>query len=115
MTVIHLNTIGKKIKSLRLKLGWSQVKFAHALGVKGDSVSRWESGVSVPSLERLRHIAALGDMTLEEFVRNDHADLKLFSTTALKMELVRRGIKPNLHRVTTDELKAELVKRGEMV
>ena len=51
---------GEQIKKLRIKLGISQEKLAHLLGVTKLTVNRWENGKSKPSplaidsLERLK-------------------------------------------------------------
>lgn len=42
-----------KISALRRQHGWSQEELASRLGVSRQSVSKWESGTSVPELERI--------------------------------------------------------------
>jgi DNA-binding transcriptional regulator YiaG len=37
------------VAALRKSLGWSQTKLAEYIGVKPPTVSRWESGIIVPS------------------------------------------------------------------
>lgn len=39
----------KRIKSIRLTLGFSQEELAHKLGVSFTSVNRWENGQTKPS------------------------------------------------------------------
>ena len=45
--------IGSRIKHLRKQQGLSQEAFAEKLGVSRQSVSKWESGVSLPDIEKL--------------------------------------------------------------
>ncbi len=47
------------IKKLRLQLGISQEDFAHLIGVKLMSVSRWELGKGNPGLQAKREIKKL--------------------------------------------------------
>ena len=42
--------LADKIIDLRKKNGWSQEELAEQLGVSRQSVSKWESGMSVPDL-----------------------------------------------------------------
>ena len=48
--------VNQKIKDLRLKMGLSQEDFAHLIGVKLQSVSRWELGKGNPGLQAKREI-----------------------------------------------------------
>lgn len=34
----------ERIRDIRRQLGWSQARFAEAMGVKQNTVSRWETG-----------------------------------------------------------------------
>ena len=38
--------LGKKIRALRLKAGFTQEQLAEKLGIGAQSVSKWENGVS---------------------------------------------------------------------
>ncbi len=41
---VHLN-----VKSLRLRLGWTQSDLSRRLGCKVSEISQWETGLAVPS------------------------------------------------------------------
>ena len=45
--------LADKIIDLRKKNGWSQEELAEQLGVSRQSVSKWESGMSVPDLNKI--------------------------------------------------------------
>ena len=45
--------LNEKIMVLRKKNGWSQEELASQLGVSRQSVSKWESGQSIPDLDRI--------------------------------------------------------------
>ena len=45
--------LAEKIMTLRKKNGWSQEELAEQMNVSRQSVSKWESGASIPDLERI--------------------------------------------------------------
>ena len=49
--------LGKKIKLARVELDLTQTQFARKINAKQKSISRYETGVSLPSLETLVKIA----------------------------------------------------------
>ncbi|RTL55564.1 MAG: XRE family transcriptional regulator [Rhodocyclaceae bacterium] len=50
--------IGQNIKLTRARLGMTQAKLAELIGVEVETMSRIETGVQLPSLERLDEIAS---------------------------------------------------------
>ena len=56
-------TMGEKIALLRRQRAWSQEELAEKLGVSRQSVSKWESGGSIPDLERVVRLAELFDVS----------------------------------------------------
>ena len=59
-------TLGEKISALRAARGMKQDELAAALGVSRQSVSKWETGASVPELDKLVQLAGLFGVTLDE-------------------------------------------------
>ncbi|MGD1042389.1 MAG: helix-turn-helix transcriptional regulator [Sedimentisphaerales bacterium] len=49
--------LGKKIKLARIELDLTQTNLAKKMGVKQKSISRYENGISLPSIETLVKIA----------------------------------------------------------
>ena len=49
--------LGKKIKIARIELDMNQTDLANKIGAKQKSISRYENGISMPSLETLVKIA----------------------------------------------------------
>ena len=49
--------LGKKIKLARVERDMTQADLAEATGIMQKSISRYESGLSLPSLESLEKIA----------------------------------------------------------
>lgn len=63
--------IGKKIKDLRQKHNISQEELGAKLYVTRKSVSKWETGYAIPSLECLQNIVQIFDISLEELISDD--------------------------------------------
>ena len=85
--------IGQNIKRIRLSLGLSMDKFGEVVSATKGTVSKWENGVYSPNKERLKRIAELGGITVEE----------LTSPTNY------------LHHVPLANLKAEIERREEFM
>lgn len=49
--------LGKKIKMSRIELDLNQTDLANKIGAKQKSISRYETGLSMPSIETLVKIA----------------------------------------------------------
>ena len=61
--------LSEKILSLRTRMGLSQEDLAEKLGVSRQSVSKWETGQSVPDLDKLIKLADLFGISVDELVR----------------------------------------------
>lgn len=62
-------TLGEKICALRTGKGLSQEDLAQRLEVSRQSVSKWETGQSVPDLEKIIRLADLFGVSVDELVR----------------------------------------------
>ena len=62
-------TVSEKIYTLRTRLGLSQEELAEKLGVSRQSVSKWETGQSLPDLEKIIKLADLFGVSVDELVR----------------------------------------------
>jgi transcriptional regulator with XRE-family HTH domain len=60
--------INESIRTLRKKLGLTQDQFAQQLAIKRSLVGAYEEGRAEPRLELLQKIAALGGLTVDEFL-----------------------------------------------
>ena len=58
-----------RLRSARRAAGLTQKQLAAELGVESITVSRWERGVTTPSLVRLRRVAELTETTVSDLVR----------------------------------------------
>lgn len=67
-----MQEIGKRLKSLRESVGFSQVKMAEAIESTQSSINRYENGQSMPSVVLLRRYADFFDVSLDYiFARTD--------------------------------------------
>lgn len=64
-------TLGEKIYMLRTENGLSQESFGDSLGVSRQSVSKWETGQSVPELEKIVAISNLFGVTTDYLLRDE--------------------------------------------
>lgn len=62
-------TLAEKLLSLRTERGLSQEDLAEQTGVSRQSVSKWETGQSVPDLDKIIKLADLFDVSVDELVR----------------------------------------------
>lgn len=64
-------TIGDKIYELRTRNNMSQGDLANELGVSRQSVSKWETGQSIPDVDRIVNISKIFDVTVDYLVNNN--------------------------------------------
>ena len=80
--------VGGRLRTARRSVGLTQKQLAAALGVESITVSRWERGVTTPSLPRLRRIAELTETTVSDLVRApDAVSAHAVELAALREEL----------------------------
>lgn len=60
--------IGLRIKSIRQNLGMTLEEFGKLLNAGKSNVRKWEIGSSLPNPERMKNIAKLGNMTVDELL-----------------------------------------------
>ncbi|MBE5887599.1 MAG: helix-turn-helix domain-containing protein [Lachnospiraceae bacterium] len=63
--------LAEKIITLRTNHNMSQGDLAEKLNVSRQSVSKWETGASIPDLEKLIAMSELFQITLDELVKGD--------------------------------------------
>ena len=64
-------TIAEKIAHLRLVNDISQEKFASILGVSRQTISKWESGESLPQIDNVKEICELFKVTADELLNDE--------------------------------------------
>ena len=81
-------TLGKKIAKLRKHKGWNQDEFGKKIGVYGRRVSLYENDKSFPSIETLKKIAKVFDVSFDYLLgeypkRNSEIKVKEISINRL--------------------------------
>ena len=88
---INDNEVAARIKAIRLSKGLTMEEFGNLIDNAAQSlVSRWETGSTKPTPNRLKIIARLGGMTPEELVFGKQDVLADFTTEQLLDEIKRR-------------------------
>ena len=63
--------ISEKITYLRKKSGWSQELLATKLEVSRQAVYKWEAGISLPEIDKLKRLSKLFDISFNELLDDD--------------------------------------------
>lgn len=63
--------LDEKLVSLRKEKGLTQMKVAEELHVSRQAISRWESGVAVPSTENLRFLSELYGVPIDYLINEE--------------------------------------------
>ena len=79
----------EKLTLLRKKKGMSQQELAEALGVSRQAVSRWEVGVSIPSIENLLALSKLFDVPVYELAGGARPEEALGTEPAVRVEKMK--------------------------
>ncbi len=64
--------LSDKIMCLRKKEGWSQEDLANRLNVSRQSVSKWESQVSTPEMDKIIMLSDIFDVTTDYLLKDDN-------------------------------------------
>lgn len=83
--------LGEKIICLRKQKGWSQEQLAEKLDVSRQSVSKWESGTSVPELDKIVRMSSIFEVTTDWLLKDE----------------AEEEISENSARIVVDESKKE--------
>lgn len=63
--------LADKIMELRKKNGWSQEELAGKLNVSRQSVSKWESAMSVPDLDKILQLSEIFEVSTDYLLKDD--------------------------------------------
>lgn len=87
------NMFSENLVALRKQRGYSQEELANRLGVSRQAVSKWESGQSVPDLDRVVEIADLFYVNIDTLVRGEEEDNISAGMTSVSKAEMRDMIK----------------------
>lgn len=80
--------LAEKIMNLRKKSGWSQEELADQLGISRQSVSKWESGASIPDLDKIIKMSGLFGVSTDYLLKDELEEIT-YSETDTVEEKVR--------------------------
>ncbi|WP_434309937.1 helix-turn-helix domain-containing protein [Hominifimenecus sp. rT4P-3] len=66
--------LADKISLLRKKSGWSQEDLAEQLNVSRQSISKWESAVSIPDLDKIIKLSQIFGVTTDYLLKDDQGE-----------------------------------------
>lgn len=79
--------LAEKIMMLRKKSGWSQEELADQLGISRQSVSKWESGASIPDLDKIIKMSTLFGVSTD-YLLKDEMETVTYSETEDEPEAI---------------------------
>lgn len=88
--------LNEKIISLRNKYQMSQGDLAEKLNVSRQSVSKWETGASIPDLDKLIAMSELFQVTMDELVKEDVILDKVEEEPVVTKTSVEKGVKTQI-------------------
>lgn len=72
--------LADKIMKLRKQCGWSQEELAEQLGISRQSVSKWESGVSIPDLDKIIKMSSIFHVSTDYLLKDDLEETEYLET-----------------------------------
>lgn len=84
MLDIDKKSVGARIQSIRKSKGMTLEEFGKLFGASKSSVLGWEKGDNIPNNERLKQIAKIGDLTVDEL---QYGNFKAYIARALSQFL----------------------------
>ena len=68
--------LADKIIDLRKKQGWSQEQLAEQLGVSRQSVSKWESAMSVPDMDKIVKLSNIFGVSTDYLLKDEIEEIQ---------------------------------------
>ena len=83
--------LSEKLQLLRKKNGFSQEELADKLGISRQAISKWESGQSIPDLNKLIILSELYNVTIDNLVKDSDEYEMVQSTMKNKEEIEEKN------------------------
>ena len=93
--------LAEKIMNLRKQKGWSQEQLAEQLGVSRQAVSKWESGISIPDLDKVVNMSTLFGVCTDYLLKEDF-ELRSEEMSEKKIPVLKE------RRISEEEVKVYL-------
>lgn len=96
-------TLSEKIMSLRKKNGWSQEELAERLDISRQSVSKWESGESIPTLEKIIKISEIFEVSTDYLLKDNFKEERFDSSeSSIYMNKIEENSYINNRNISSD-------------
>ncbi len=79
-------TLGERIYRLRADRNMTQEQLAEKLGVTRQSISKWEGDLVKPEIEKLKAMAKLFEVSLDDLISDEAAEVKPAKTDRLERD-----------------------------
>lgn len=89
-----MSNIGERILNLRNKKGWTKEELASKLNVDEETVSKWESGDKIPSLETITSLANIFNVSLDFLIAGKNPEKEIIVMS--KYELSAKNDDPTI-------------------
>ena len=103
--------LSTKIYELRKAKGMSQEKLAELVGVSRQSISKWESGETIPELERLVELSRIFEVTTDYLLKPGEMDELTIRTE--KLEKRQNDLQSEVRKEHIKNIRAKLKKYGK--
>lgn len=84
--------LAEKVASLRKKKGWSQEELAEKLGISRQSVSKWESGASIPDIDKIIMLSRLFQVSTDYLLKDEMENENTAQETDVPEEPMKRSV-----------------------
>lgn len=81
----------ERLLDLRKKNGWSQEELGEKLDVSRQTISKWESGQTTPELEKLRNLAKLFNISVDELINEEEKDNRIEDTVNENVQIKQKN------------------------
>lgn len=95
-----------KLITLRKSNGWSQEDLAEQMDVSRQSVSKWESGTSIPDLNKIIRLSSLFGVTTDYLLKDDVDELTVTDTIDPSSDTIGTLVTLNMAMTYMDAVRA---------
>lgn len=91
--------LGKKIRLLRQKKGWSQLEVAQKIGLSPAAFSKIEKDVTDISISRIVQLAALFEVSLAELILDQNEENAIETTNSDELSRTKEQLDVSLSKI----------------
>ena len=87
--------LADKIIALRKKAGWSQEELAHQLSISRQALSKWETGTSIPDLDKIVKLSQIFGVTTDYLLQESIEEMPIDAAVQLNDMALERSLSLN--------------------